>query len=67
MSAQGELKVRGPFSWVGPLEDASTPTDKGAVQRQIVATDGQIDALVYELYALTDEEIRIVEEAKHTP
>jgi hypothetical protein len=25
------------------------------------ATDGQIDALVYELYGLTEEEIRIME------
>jgi hypothetical protein len=32
-----------------------------AFQRQIEATDGQIGALVYELYELTEEEIRIVE------
>jgi adenine-specific DNA-methyltransferase len=32
-----------------------------ALQRQIVATDRQIDQLVYKLYGLTDEEIRIVE------
>lgn len=31
--------------------------------RQIAATDREIDALVYELYGLTDDEIRIVEEA----
>ena len=31
--------------------------------RQIEATDREIDALVYELYGLTDEEIRLVEEA----
>lgn len=31
--------------------------------RQISATDGEIDRLVYELYELTDEGIRIVEEA----
>lgn len=31
--------------------------------RQISATDEEIDRLVFELYALTDEEIRIVEEA----
>jgi len=31
-------------------------------QRQIDATDKLIDQLVYELYGLTDEEIRIVEE-----
>jgi len=30
-------------------------------QRQIEATDRQIDALVYELYELTEDEIRIVE------
>lgn len=28
---------------------------------QIEAMDGQIDALVYELYGLTEEEIKIVE------
>ncbi len=30
---------------------------------QVSATDRQIDRLVYELYGLTDDEIRIVEEA----
>ena len=34
-----------------------------AVSRQIEATDREIDRLVYELYGLSDEEIRIVEEA----
>jgi len=38
--------------------------DKTALQRQIAATDKQIDKLVYELYELTDEEIKIVEEGK---
>jgi len=33
------------------------------LQTQIDATDRQIDQLVYELYGLTEEEIRIVEEA----
>jgi len=33
-----------------------------ALQRQIDATDRQIDRLVYELYGLTEEEIKIVEE-----
>jgi hypothetical protein len=37
--------------------------DKTALQRQTDATDRQIDRLVYELYGLTDDEIRIVEEA----
>jgi hypothetical protein len=31
--------------------------------REIEATDRQIDQLVYQLYGLSDEEIRIVEEA----
>jgi hypothetical protein len=30
--------------------------------RQIAATDRQIDALVYELYGLTEADIEIVEE-----
>ena len=33
---------------------------KLTLQRQIKATDRQIDALVYELYGLTEEEIAIV-------
>ncbi len=33
------------------------------LQRQIEATDRQIDALVYELCGLTEEEIKIAEEA----
>jgi hypothetical protein len=40
---------------------AKTSHEKTALQRQIDATDQQIDQLVYELYGLTDEEIRIVE------
>jgi len=45
------------------LAAASIPADKKLYQRQIEATDCQIDALVYELYGLTEEEIGIVEEA----
>ncbi len=37
------------------------PEMKTILQRQIEATDRQIDGLVYELYGLTDEEIAIVE------
>ena len=40
---------------------ARTPHEQESLQRQIAATDKQIDALVYELYGLTEEEIRIVE------
>jgi hypothetical protein len=35
--------------------------DRKLIQRQIDATDRSIDALVYELYGLTQEEIGIVE------
>ncbi|MCX5813822.1 MAG: Eco57I restriction-modification methylase domain-containing protein, partial [Proteobacteria bacterium] len=43
------------------LAGAMTPHDKTAIQRQIDATDRQIDRLMYELYGLTEEEIKIVE------
>ena len=43
------------------LAAAKTPTDKTAIQRQITATDNQIDQLVYKLYGLTEKEIKIVE------
>ncbi|HNT28643.1 MAG TPA: TaqI-like C-terminal specificity domain-containing protein, partial [bacterium] len=40
---------------------ARTPQEKTANDRQISATDAQIDRLVYDLYGLTEEEIKIVE------
>jgi hypothetical protein len=40
---------------------ARTPHEQTALERQIEAADRQIDALVYELYGLTEEEIGIVE------
>jgi len=43
------------------LPEAKTEQEKTVIQRQIDATDKQIDALVYELYGLTEEEIKIVE------
>jgi fido (protein-threonine AMPylation protein) len=43
------------------LTAANTPSDKERVQRQIDATDQEIDRLIYDLYGLTEEEIRIVE------
>jgi len=46
------------------LTAAKTPDDKTRLQRQIDATDQQIDRLVYELYGLTKEEIDIVEETR---
>jgi hypothetical protein len=46
------------------LSAANTDHERTSLQRQIDATDRQIDLLVYELYGLTDEEIRIVEESR---
>lgn len=43
--------------------DVTTDHEKNLVERQIEATDKQIDILVYDLYGLTDDEIRIVEGA----
>ena len=45
------------------LSDVKTDHEKTLIERQIEATDRQIDALVYELYGLTEEEIGIVEDA----
>jgi len=46
------------------LPAVRTPQEKTALERQIAATDTQIDRLVYDLYGLTEEEIGIVEGAK---
>jgi len=43
------------------LQKAKTDQEKRLVQQEIEATDVKIDALVYELYGLTAEEIAIVE------
>jgi len=46
-----------------PNSAPPTPDEKNILQRQIDTTDRQIDQLVYELYDLTDNEIKIVEES----
>jgi len=43
------------------LAAAKNPNDKTNLQREIESIDWQIDQLVYELYGLTEEEIKIVE------
>jgi predicted type IV restriction endonuclease len=43
------------------LAAANTAHDKNLLQRQIDATDREIDALVYALYGLTDDEIAVIE------
>lgn len=45
------------------LASVRTEHERTLLLRHIAAIDRQIDQLVYELYGLTDEEIRIVEEA----
>ena len=45
------------------LPKAKTPHEQESLKRTIAATDKQIDALVYELYGLTEEEVGIVEGA----
>jgi hypothetical protein len=38
-----------------------SPSEKQLLDQKLAITDQQIDALVYELYGLTDEEVQIVE------
>jgi hypothetical protein len=45
------------------LAAAKTPQEKTALERQVTATDTQLDHLVYDLYGLTEAEIKIVEGA----
>ena len=47
------------------LHSTTIPAGNDLYQRQIEATDEDIDALVYELYGLTEEEIAIVEGREH--
>ena len=43
------------------LRAAQTAHDQEMIQRQIDATDREIDAMVYELYGVGEEEIEIIE------
>jgi type I restriction-modification system DNA methylase subunit len=47
------------------LAGIKNPDEKTRIQRQIDSTDEQIDKLVYELYGLTEEEIKIIEGDKN--
>ena len=38
-----------------------SPSAKQLLDQKLAITDGQVDRLVYELYGLTEDEIRIVE------
>lgn len=43
------------------LRGATSESEKAALQNAVTTTDADIDSLVYELYGLTKEEIKIVE------
>ena len=43
------------------LSKVSFDSEKEPIERQIKATDKKIDQLVYQLYGLTEEEIKVVE------
>ena len=43
------------------LAAAKSDAQKDIMERQIEATDRQIDSLVYQLYGLTDEDVRLIE------
>jgi hypothetical protein len=45
------------------LAAAKSDADRTRLERAVKTTDRKIDALVYELYGLTEEEIRVVEGA----
>ncbi len=43
------------------LRAATSDAEKATLQNAVTATDQQIDQLVYELYGLTEDEIKLVE------
>ena len=57
------LKLHERLAATKPGHERDAGVRRSVIQRQIDATDAQIDRLVYDLYGLTDEEIRLVEEA----
>ena len=46
---------------LGGRQAPRTPQDKERVKREIESTDNAIDRLVYELYGLSEEEVKVVE------
>ena len=54
--------VENMLAWHKQLAATALPQEKAVLKRQIASTDRLIDRLVYELYGLTEEEIRLVEE-----
>ena len=54
------------MSNIEAIAAAKTPHEQAVLQGQIAAADRHIDRLVNELYELTEDEIRIVEEGTGT-
>jgi hypothetical protein len=52
------------LSLTSKLHTTTSESEKATLQNAITVTDAEIDRLVYELYGLTEEEIRIVEGEK---
>jgi hypothetical protein len=61
--ARSSLKDWVPLSGLDCLLPPLGQPTKTRLQREIDTTDRQIDQVVYEFYGLTEEEIKIVEEA----
>lgn len=55
------LLVEKMLAFTSQLGHENTPYGRALCQRQIEATDRQLDGLVYELYSLTQNEIELVE------
>jgi hypothetical protein len=55
------FQVQDPVPWLGsiPFMDAKLEHEKTLLSRQVEATDAAIGTLVYDLYRLTEEEIKI--------
>lgn len=62
-----EERVEQMLSLHAELAKAKTGHAQTVIQRQIEATDRQIDQLVYQLYGLTDAEIALVEGSQSSP
>lgn len=57
-----DLLVKDILSLYNDLKTSRTPQNTELIQRQIVATDKQINDLVYELYGITEEDAQIIED-----
>ena len=58
------LKIEQMLDLNKKITSLKNPDEKTRLQRQLTATDEQIDNLVYELYGLTEDEIDIVKGTK---